>query len=109
MPETKITSKQLKKSTRLKLSGDLTIESAGKIKAGLLKALGKKKDVVLEMEDVDSVDLTFLQTLCSALKSARKKGIGFGLGSELSGPLAGFVEEAGFSLEEEFLSVSGSN
>lgn len=54
----------------LLLKGDMTIYQAAEIKAAIVEALAKSKKLHLDLEKVEDVDLTFLQLLCSAHRTA---------------------------------------
>ena len=51
-------------------SNDLTLPHAEELKAAFLKALVETDDVAIVFENVQEVDLSFLQLLCSAHRSA---------------------------------------
>jgi anti-anti-sigma regulatory factor len=52
------------------LEGEWTIERANELKHVLLDALGTVDHLLLDFEKVEAVDLTCLQLLCSAHRSA---------------------------------------
>lgn len=55
-------------------AGDLTIEHAAKLREALVTALSSGTDVEIDMSRVETVDISCLQLLCSACKSANKAG-----------------------------------
>jgi len=63
-----------KKSVELALDGDLTIQSIAELKTQLGEALDGTKSLVLNLKNVGRVDLTFLQLLCSAHRTAHRSG-----------------------------------
>lgn len=56
----------------LNLSGDLTIDHAHDIKKAVEQSLRKNEKVTINLKDITSADLTFLQILCSVHKAAAK-------------------------------------
>ena len=60
--------KIIKKTGTLVISGDLNINNAIDIKARLLKSFTESKISVLDVSNIKSVDLTFLQLLLSCKK-----------------------------------------
>lgn len=54
------------------LDGELTIEHAAELKALLIRALESADRVYIRLKDVTAVDLSCLQLLCSAHRSAVK-------------------------------------
>lgn len=60
------------KSVELALDGALTIQRIAELKTQLAEALNGTDGLVLNLKDVDRVDLTFLQLLCSAHRAAHQ-------------------------------------
>ncbi|MES0336464.1 MAG: STAS domain-containing protein [Candidatus Magnetobacterium sp. LHC-1] len=62
----------------LTLDEELTIQNAVEIRAMLMKAIGSVSHTVLDMKDVVSVDVSFLQIVVATLRSAEasRKTIG---------------------------------
>ena len=54
------------------LDGDLTLQNAGSLRKAFLKALVESDDVSLVFKNVRDVDLSCLQLLCSAHRSAAR-------------------------------------
>ena len=54
------------------LDGDVTLQQAEELRCVLIKALVDADEVSLEMEKVQKVDLSCLQLLCSAHRSATR-------------------------------------
>jgi anti-anti-sigma regulatory factor len=54
----------------LTLAGDCTIERAAELRKALLQALDSSAHLVVNPENVTAVDLSFLQLLCSAHRTA---------------------------------------
>ena len=53
---------------RIVLNGAFSIENASALHASILDAAGIGNRVVIDINDVDSIDLTTLQLICSACK-----------------------------------------
>jgi ABC-type transporter Mla MlaB component len=79
------------------LDGDLTLPHAEELKKVLIKSLLDSDDIRVSMNSLEDADLSCLQLLCSAHRSAvrLKKRIGFS-GSP-AGPFRSIVEGAGFA------------
>lgn len=80
------------------LSGDLTLQVAGEVKALFVKALSAKGDVTFRFEDVGDVDLSFIQMLCSAHRSAHDDGKKFNLAGTWPKSLTALLEESGLNV-----------
>jgi len=84
------------KGGELTLSGSLTIENASAIKKKLITAV-MREDALKVCIDADAaVDISFLQLLCSAHRTASKLGKSFALGHAASGNLFTAAESAGY-------------
>lgn len=83
----------------LHLEGDLTIERAGTLKDGLVQALEKAKQVILEIEKVREMDVACLQVLCSAHRTYIKSGQSLSFSGPLSEEFIKSMEKAGFDRE----------
>jgi len=80
----------------LKLEGRLTIERTHELKDTLLDALKRKDEVIIDLKDAMEVDVSFLQLLCSAHKSALQMNKNLIIGSERSSALRTVVHQAGY-------------
>jgi len=60
--------------------GELTVESASELRAALMDAASSKGEVVLDFSGVTGADLSALQLVCSACKSAGRDGWSLRLG-----------------------------
>lgn len=58
------------KNEVVKFNGDLTIENAQELHRLLLAALDNHKEISLFFEEVTAVDLSFVQLLCAAHRTA---------------------------------------
>ena len=66
----KFKQKALKDKIVLTLSGELTLPYAAELKTVLLDAVGKGKPVTVAFKAVEDADLSLLQILCSAHRTA---------------------------------------
>lgn len=80
----------------LVMGGDLTIENAAKIRAGLLEALGKGGPVIVRIEGDAVMDVSFMQILCSAHNAAVKSDKPFCLSYAIPGNFIRAVVESGY-------------
>ena len=63
-----------KNKSFLKLDGEMNISRATDLKDALLESLEKAETVEINLNDVTGIDLSCLQLLCSAHRSASKEG-----------------------------------
>lgn len=57
----------------LKLGGDLTIQRSVELKECILDYVDKNQTVIIDHEEVEDVDLTYLQLLVSAKRYSEEK------------------------------------
>jgi ABC-type transporter Mla MlaB component len=86
--------------TPLEVSGTCTVQEAGRIRTLLMKRLQETDRVVLNVSGVGEVDLSFLQLVCAAHKSALYANKTLVLDGVPSEPLTRKVREAGFTCRE---------
>ncbi len=87
---------QLDNIAFLTLSGDLTIEHAEDLKSLLLKALSGADQVVMDVRDVSKCDLSALQVLCAAHRSAVQQQKQIALAQSNAKVFRRTVAEAGY-------------
>ncbi len=63
----------------VKLSGDVDLEHAPRVRALLLDCVGRDKDVVVDFTSVDYLDSSGVANLVEALQTANRQGTGFQL------------------------------
>ena len=78
------------------LGGALTIENAAAIRKWLMKMLIREDEIVVCVDADVSVDLSFLQLLCSAHRTASNLGKAFLLRAPNSGNFPAAVENSGY-------------
>ena len=83
------------------LRGPCTVEEAGKIRSLLMEQLREKDCLALNLEGVESADLSFLQILCAVHKSALHAKKTIVVDGALPESLIQKVREAGFACRRE--------
>jgi anti-anti-sigma regulatory factor len=79
----------------IRMDGPITLTSAGELKNMLLEWLAAGKDLELDLEAAEDVDITILQLLCAAMREAARTGVGIAI--RASGAVAAAVRDSGFS------------
>jgi anti-anti-sigma factor len=67
-------SSQLLEPSRLTIEGELVISRAHELKAALMDGFGERMTVELDLSKVSAIDISGLQVLCSAHRTALTKG-----------------------------------
>jgi anti-anti-sigma regulatory factor len=80
----------------LQLQGAATIESCNELREVLLDALQKSQSLLIEVSGLTAIDLSGLQLLCAAQKSALHRQKSLSIGGERSECLALQLQAAGF-------------
>lgn len=76
--------------------GRLTASQAGRLHRILLEAFERASRVELSLQDVQEVDVSFLQLLCAAQRTAAARGVAFLLsGLESADPVLQLIRQAG--------------
>jgi len=79
----------------LKLSKDLTIQNADEIRVKLSSAVAEHPIVRVDCSDATEVDLSFVQLLIAARRSATALGREFGLAAPAAGVLLDALKRGG--------------
>ena len=79
----------------LALAGEQTIQRIAELKKQLLAALKEQDRMAINLQDVTRADLTFLQLLCSAHRTAQRSGKRLSV-ANLSAAVVTAVTDAGF-------------
>jgi anti-anti-sigma regulatory factor len=87
----------------VKFAGSQTIREAEDVSRILRDALSIHSFVVLDCDEVEEADLTFLQLLIAGWRSAQRDGKQFGLTATARGPLLAALDRAGIHPEGEHL------
>ena len=91
----------------LKLAGKLTIQRASELAASIGQAIAEEEHAaVLDLAAVTSADLTFLQILCAAHRSALREGKTLSITSP-SEALLRTMKTAGFERRQPCSSCTG--
>jgi ABC-type transporter Mla MlaB component len=77
------------------LSGDLTLRFAGSVRNQILQALDKAEIVHILFQDVEDVDLSFIQIICASHRSVIEKNKSLVLQDNLPAVLTQLVDESG--------------
>ena len=77
------------------LSGSLSLRSASEIRQRLLAALDEADTVKLLLRDIEDVDLSLVQIICAAHRSALLKNKALVLQDKLPEMFAQIIEDAG--------------
>ncbi|OPY84002.1 MAG: hypothetical protein A4E65_00385 [Syntrophorhabdus sp. PtaU1.Bin153] len=78
------------------LGGELTVAHAQELRTSLKEVVYGYRSVVVQFGDIADVDLSCLQLLCSAHKSAMKQEKAFALGEHVPAIFAQLFADAGF-------------
>ncbi len=93
-----------KQSLRLVCSGNATVEASAEMRDVLIDSLQKSKKVVLDVSGIGKADISFLQLLISAEKTAQQKKKSIEIDpNSYSQPLIEAAVHAGFCREQEHL------
>ncbi len=85
-----------KKSTRLTFSGDLSVAEAAEIQQQLLKARWKTENFEIVVDQVENIDLSFLQLLLAWSKAQKQSGKNLIFDFRLGEEFQRIFEESGF-------------
>ncbi len=85
---------------KLILDGDMTVQRAGELKAALIEALDKANSVVIDLENITDADLSCLQLLCSAHRTALKTNKSVSLSEKAPQFFWDTVKKAGYSCKD---------
>lgn len=83
--------------TVIPCEGDLTIARAASLRETLLEALESARDVKLDCSAATNVDVTFLQLLVAAQRTAAARGVNLSIIAPEDGALAQALPRAGMS------------
>jgi hypothetical protein len=87
----------------VKFSGSQTIRESEETARLLRQALNDHASVILDCEEIEEADLTFLQLVIAGRRSAQRDGKRFALGATARGPLLAALDRAGIRPEGEHL------
>ncbi len=87
----------------VKFSGSQTIRESEDAAQILRQALNDYSAILLDCEEIEEADLTFLQLVIAGRRSARRDGKDFSLTATARGPLLAALDRAGIRPEGEHL------
>jgi ABC-type transporter Mla MlaB component len=90
------TKKKQPRSTKVVISGDATVATAAKWKRDVSAALAAATDVEIVLQDITSADVTLLQLLCSAHRTAADQNKNLTMTGGKKDPVARLLRNAGF-------------
>jgi len=85
----------------ISLEGQITLTSAAELKNLLLERLAAGKDLELDLERAQEIDIAIMQVLCAAAREAARTGSR--ITCRASGGVADAVRESGFAQSLGFL------
>lgn len=85
----------------ISLEGQITLTSAAELKNLLLERLAAGKDLELDLERAEEIDIAIMQVLCAAAREAARTGSR--IACHASAGVADAVRESGFSQSLGFL------
>lgn len=100
MNETDVFINQIKKddgSNVITLSGNLTISNSKKIQQSLIEAFKPLKNISIEINEVENIDLSFIQLIYTLSVESKNFGKNINITSKLNEDLRLLIENAGFS------------
>lgn len=86
----------MSKTQAIRLSGVASIRSIGRHHDVLCATLSAGADVALDLGDIEDADLSFIQLIISARRSAQARGLSLTLSSPAPEPILQTLERGGF-------------
>jgi|SRR5690348_9466080 len=80
----------------LRFDGSLTLAKAEAIRAALAAALDAGAPIAIDCGGATDVDVSFIQLVLAARRSAAQRGASFALATPAAGPLRAALERGGF-------------
>lgn len=93
----KIKVNQSDSETGIMVSGDLIINHIEKIKEAFDNAIDTSKDLTLDLNDVTSIDITFIQLVISLKKSFQSSGNQIVFKNNFNDEIMTLLKNAGFN------------
>ncbi len=91
-----VTLEQNEKGNTIRLEGAVGIDSAGELKALLLKALEPGREVRIALEGAADLDVTAIELLWAARREAKVSGVKFAFAEGAPEAVTAALAEAGF-------------
>ncbi|MGW1420917.1 STAS domain-containing protein [Bradyrhizobium manausense] len=81
---------------RVRLQGSLTLRDAKQVQGLLLDAISASREIEIDVSDVSSIDVSIIQLIVSARKSAEQRGRKLTLATGSSGAFRATLAKTGF-------------
>lgn len=91
-----VETKRSDERTVITLSGELNVRSAAQLRVALDESISSSGSVEIEFADVKTADLSLLQLLCSAERTARTSGKKLVIGGEIPDIVIGLFKRTGY-------------
>lgn len=88
----------------LSLTGDLTLVEALETQKILLEAIGEVDLLHIDLKEIESVDISFIQLLCAAHRECLFSKKKIFVQGDMTGTIKEFLERAGYSKQHGCLS-----
>jgi len=85
------------RSGTIKIKGELTVQHACQLREAILKAMGKRRALLVHLEGLTEVDLSGLQVLCSAHRTAAAQERSIAITGKWPEALRRASEESGYT------------
>ncbi len=92
----KVSKTEAGKEGVLAFSGDITMEHAQETKKTLLEAIHKVDILHLDLHEIESGDVSFVQLICAAHRECTEVGKQFLLQGGIGGSMEGLLKRAGY-------------
>ena len=103
-----IRSRSTKDQIKVGITGDATVQNAGKIHQKLTALLEDKKSIEINTAEITSADLTFLQIIEAAYKSLNSLGLKLTFtDNEVSEPIQAIIRKTGFFHSKMYSIIPG--
>lgn len=88
-------------TVRLTLERSVTVRNIDGLHANLLAALSQQVGIVVDCDALQETDLSLVQLLLAAMRSARQAGRSFSLAGPASGALQVALQQGGFVVDHD--------
>jgi len=96
-------------SGRLAMGGSLTVENAARIREELIRVFRESDRIALEIEEDVVADLSFLQILCSAYRTAFLEKKTFELDLAAAPGIRQLLMAAGYQFDKQCVPLAGED
>lgn len=92
----RISQKKKGRKRAIEVSGALTLDNSLKLKKAILKGLSDGSHLELILNEIDEVDMSFLQIVGAAMKTAEQNNITFSIKAPVPDPVVESMRLSGF-------------